>query len=346
MGDIHMNIIAAPNRKRTEGTDMKKMVLAAWLLVFALALSGCTKATPASNVTSNRKQIVVGFSQVGSESNWRKANTVSMTQSLSEDRGYRLFFSDAQQSQSNQITAIRNFIKQKVDYIVVAPVTEQGWNEILIEARDAGIPVIIVDRMVDVQDESLFTCWVGTNPAKEGALAVQWMGAQFGDSPLRIAHLQGTLDSTAQRGRTTGLDEGLSEHPSWTLAFRDTGNFTQAQGRALVEKLLKDGVEFDLIYAENDDMAYGAVEALEAAGRIPGEDVTIISFDANLHALELAMEGKINYVIECNPLHGPRVEAVIQQLEAGETPQKYTYVDGTTFDRASITQELLDSREY
>lgn len=325
---------------------MKKIVLAAWLLVFALILSGCTKTSPANNAASGEKRIVVGFSQIGSESNWRKANTVSMTQALSEGNGFRLIFSDAQQQHDTQIRAIRNFIKQKVDYIVVAPVTEKGWEDVLTEAKAAGIPVIIVDRMIDVKDESLFTCWVGTNSAKEGALAVQWMETQFGDSPIRIAHLQGTMGSTAQLGRTSSLDEGLADHPEWTLAFRGSGDFTQAGGRRLVKSLLDSGTEFDLIYAENDDMAYGAVEAMEAAGLNPGEDAIIISFDGNRHALELVMEGKINYVLECNPLHGPRVRSIIEQLEAGETPQKYTYVDGTVFDQAAVTQELLDSREY
>lgn len=327
---------------------MKKAVLAAWMLVFALILSGCAKTTPASSnqPSSNDKRIVVGFSQIGSESNWRRANTVSMTQALSEENGYRLIFNDAQQSKDKQFRAIRDFIKQGVDYIVVAPVTEQDWEDVLTEAKNAGIPVIIVDRMINVKDDSLFTCWVGTNSAKEGAIAVQWMDSTFGDTPLKIAHLQGTMGSTAQLGRTSSLDEGLAEHPQWTLAFRGSGDFTQAQGKKLVAELLEDGVAFDVIYAENDDMAYGAVEAMEAAGLAPGQDATIISFDGNRRALELAMEGKINYVLECNPLHGPRVRSVIEQLEAGEKPQKFTYVDGTSFDQASITQELLDSREY
>lgn len=326
---------------------MRKSILAVWLLIVMLILSSCAKtAAPQGGTTSYDKKIVVGFSQVGSESNWRKANTVSMTQALSEENGFHLVFNDAQQSNDKQIRAIRSFIKQKVDYIVVAPVTEEGWDEVLAEAKAAKIPVIIVDRMIHVEDQSLFTCWVGTNSEKEGTTAVQWMATNFGDTPLRIAHLQGTMGSTAQLGRTGPLDEGLADHPNWTLAFRGSGDFTQAGGRQLISAQLKTGAEFDLIYAENDDMAYGAIDALKEAGIKPGEDVTIISFDANLHALELAMAGELNYVVECNPLHGPKVRAIIEQLEAGETPQKYTYVDGTTFEQAAVTQELLDSREY
>lgn len=326
---------------------MKKRIIAVGLLVLALILGGCKSATPTGgNTTDGQKRIVVGFSQIGSESNWRKANTVSMNQALSEENGFRLIFADAQQKRDKQITAVRDFIKQGVDYILVAPVTEDGWDEVLTEAKKANIPVIIVDRMINVTDESLFTCWVGTNSRKESDLAVDWMTTRFGDEPLRIAHLQGTLGSTAQLGRTGGLETGLAENPQWSLAFRGTGDFTQEGGRKLVKKLLEDGVEFDLIFAENDDMAYGAIDALREAGINPGVDVTIISFDANRRALELAKQGQINFVVECNPLHGPRVRAIIEQMQAGEMPEKYTYVDGTTFDQAAVTQELLDSREY
>lgn len=329
---------------------MKKFSFAAWLLVFSLVLtvafSGCMNGKLSKNSGAEGREIVVGFSQVGTESDWRKANTVSMTQALSEENGYRLIFDDAQQKIDRQVTAVRNFIQQGVDYIVLAPVTEEGWDTVLAEAKNAGIPVIIVDRKVNVDDEDLFTCWVGTNSRGEADIAVKWMDEQFGSSPIKIAHVQGTLGSSAQLGRTAGFDEGLAQHPNWELTFRGTGDFTQAQGRKVVQRLLDDGTEFDVIFAENDDMAYGAVEALEEAGLEPGKDVTIISFDANRHALELALEGKINYVVECSPLHGPRVQAIIEQLEAGETPEKYSYVEGGAFEAGKITQELIDGREY
>ena len=326
---------------------MKKALAAVWLLVLLLVLNGCTKATPAvKSAPSRDAPIVVGFSQVGTESNWRNTNTASVTQALSEEKGYRLLFDDAQQLHDKQLRAIRDFIRQRVDYIVVAPVAEQGWDDVLAEAREAGIPVIIMDRMVEVQDEDLFTCWIGANAERESAQAVLWMESQFDGTPLRIAHLQGTLGSTTQLGRTAALEESLAMHPEWTLACRGSGNFTRNQGQELIRGLLRDGGEVDLIFAENDDMAYGAIDALEEAGLKPGEDVVILSFGGSLHALTLVMEGKINYVVECSPLHGPRIEAIIQQLEVGEAPPKYTYVDGTTFDQASVTQELLDSREY
>lgn len=326
---------------------MKRIIWVAWLLALALILGGCAKTTPTPGAETGNSRIVVGFSQIGTESDWRNANTKSMTLALSEDNGYRLIFSDAQQKRDKQIAAIRDFIKQDVDYIVVAPVTEDGWETVLAEARKAEIPVIIVDRMIDVKDESLFTCWVGTNSRKESEMAVAWLETTYGNAPLRIAHLQGTMGSTAQLGRTAGLDAGLAEHSQWSLVFRDTGNFTDAGGKKLVKQLIDSGVAFDVIFAENDDMAIGAVEAMEEAGLQPGVDAAIISFDGNRPALELSLEGKINCVVECNPLHGPRVQALIEQLEAGETPAKYVYVeDGEVFETASLTEEIIKERPY
>lgn len=310
-----------------------------------LVLSACTPAAPIAD-EPYEDMIVVGFSQVGAESDWRNANTRSMQQALSEENGYRLIIDDAQQKQERQITAIRNFIHQGVDYIVLAPTTETGWDTVLAEAKAAGVPVIIVDRMIEVEDDSLFTCWIGSDFRKEGNAAVAWLDEHFGDAPLRIVHLQGNIGSSAQIGRTEGLDAGLANHPHWELVYRDTGDFTQAKGQELVEALLAQGTGFDVIFSENDNMAYGAIDALKNAGLTPGKDVTIISFDANRAALEMVMAGEISYDVECNPLHGPRVQAIIEKLEAGGKPPKLTYVEESAFDAETITQEVMDQRGY
>ncbi len=315
------------------------------LLTITLAfLSGCTSTAPSpSDGTDNL--IVVGFSQVGAESDWRNANTASMRAAFSESNGYRLMIEDAQQKQERQITAIRNFIHQDVDYIVLAPTTETGWETVLGEAKAANIPVIIVDRMIDA-DQELFTCWVGSDFRQEGDTAVAWLEARFGQAPLRIVHLQGNLGSSAQIGRTGGLDAGLARNPQWTLVSRDTGEFTQAKGQELVAALLAQGTEFDVIFSENDNMAYGAIDALKAAGLVPGKDVTILSFDASHHGLELVMSGEISYNVECNPLHGPRVRAIIEQLQSGQVPPKLTFVEETAFGSEDVTAELLEQRGY
>lgn len=306
-------------------------------------LSGCTRAA-SPNTTTAARVITVGFSQVGAESDWRNANTQSMTEALSEENGYRLILSDAQNKQERQITAIRNFIQMGVDYIVLAPTNETGWDTVLTEAHAAGIPVIVVDRMIEVADDTLYTCWVGSDFRKEGRTAVRFMDG-LSENSLRIVHLQGNLGSSAQIGRTAALDEGLAEHPDWQLVYRGTGDFTQAKGQEIVNDLLDEQLDFNVIYSENDNMAFGAIAALKAHGMIPGRDVTIISFDAGRRALELALAGEISFDMECNPLHGPRVDKIIRQLEEGIQPPKLTFVSETSFD-ATITREVLEQRPY
>lgn len=325
-------------------------LLALATLSVGLVACGDTEKPASNNNASNSgDEIVVGFSQVGAESDWRTANTESMKSTFTEDNGYKLIFDDAQQKQENQITAIRNFIQQEVDYIVLAPVTETGWDTVLQECKDAGIPVIIVDRMIDVSDDSLFTAWVGSNFRSEGDKAVDWMETKFsGDEPLNIVHIQGTIGSSAQIGRTEGLEAGVAEHSNWNIVAQQTGEFTQAKGQEVMESVLKQNDDIDVVYCENDNEAFGAIDAIEAAGKTCGNDgdITVISFDATHAGLEETLNGKISYDVECNPLHGPRVEKIIEQLQNGETPDKLAYVDEETFDAETITQDIIDARAY
>ena len=324
---------------------VRQITLLCLLTLTACLLSGCAGGRQDPAQDGAESLVVVGFSQVGAESDWRNANTLSMQQALSPVNGYRLILDDAQQKQERQITAIRNFINQGVDYIVLAPTTEKGWDTVLGEAKAAGIPVIIVDWMIEVADTSLFTCWIGSDFRREGDTAVAWMEEHL-SGPLRIVHLQGNIGSSAQIGRTEGLDAGLAAHPDWQLVFRGSGDFTQAKGQELMEALLARDTGFDLIYSENDNMAYGAIDALRTVGLTPGRDVTILSFDASSHALHLILSGEINFDVECNPLHGPRVQAVIEQLRRGETPPKFTYVEETAFDAAGLSEEVIGERGY
>lgn len=320
-----------------------KIFLISNFLFLIFLLSSCSAPQKTGSVESDL--VVVGFSQVGSESDWRNANTVSMVEAFSADNGYRLIFDDAQQKQEKQITAIRNFINQAVDYIVLAPITMEGWDTVLTEAKAAGIPVIIVDRMVDTDDPDLFTCWVGSDTRREGDLAVKWMEENL-KGPLRIVHLQGNIGSSAQAGRTEGLEAGLKANPDWELVFQAPGDFVQAKGQELMEEVLAQGIDFNVIYAENDNMAYGVIDALKAHDIVPGKDVTIISFDAAHDALKLVLSGELNLDVECNPLHGPRVRTLIEQLERGETPEKFTYVDEVFFDATNLTEEIIGQRGY
>ncbi|MGN1478812.1 MAG: substrate-binding domain-containing protein [Acutalibacteraceae bacterium] len=331
---------------------MKKilaLVLAAVLTLSLVACGGTKTDTPADG----DDLIVVGFSQVGAESDWRTANTTSMKETFTEANGYKLIFDDAQQKQENQIKAIRSFIQQEVDYIVLAPVTETGWDTVLTEAKNAKIPVIIVDRMVKVSDDSLYTAWVGSDFRSEGDKAVEWLDTYLKsvgreNEQINIVHIQGTIGASAQIGRTDGLTAGVEAHDNWKIVAQQTGEFTQARGQEVMESVLKNTSDIDVVYCENDNEAFGAIDALKAAGKTYGKDgdIIIISFDSTRQGLTRTLSGEINYNVECNPLHGPRVESIIQQLEKGETPQKIAYVDEVTFDCATITQEIVDARAY
>lgn len=297
---------------------------------------GETKAAETTKAEAGEtagEQIAVGFSQVGAESDWRTANTESMKSTFTEANGYKLIFDDAQQKQENQLKAVRNFIQQDVDYIVIAPVTETGWDTVLQEAKDAGIPVIIVDRMIDVSDDSLYTAWVGSNFLQEGYDAVAWLDDYLkknnrADEDINIVTLQGTIGSSAQIGRTDGVEEKMKDHPNWKMLERQTGEFTQAKGQEVMESFLKTYDDIDVVIAENDNMAFGAIDAIKAAGKTcgPDGDIIIISFDAVAAAFDAMIAGDMNVSVECNPLHGPRVSEIIQKLEKGESVDKIAYV--------------------
>ena len=363
---------------------MKKRVVSMLLCVAMTAamVAGCGSSSSGDSSSDSGEDsgssdvITVGFSQVGAESDWRTANTESMQETFTEENGYELIFDDAQQKQENQITAIRNFIQQEVDYILLAPVTESGWDTVLQEAYDADIPVIIVDRMVDVSNDDLYTTWIGTDSLLEGRKAAEWLNAYatakgWDASELNIAHIQGTMGSTAQIGRTQGLEEGVEKY-GWNLVAQQCGEFTQAKGQEVMESMLKQYDNINVVYCENDNEAFGAIDAIEAAGKTVGSDIAngeilVISFDTTNAGLTDTLAGKIVCDVECNPLHGPRAEELIKALEAGEEVEKLNYVDEEIFayddtvasvtatnsleeegDYAVtvITQEIIDGRAY
>ena len=363
---------------------MKKRVVSMLLCVAMTAamVAGCGSSSSGDSSSDSGEDsgssdvITVGFSQVGAESDWRTANTESMQETFTEENGYELIFDDAQQKQENQITAIRNFIQQEVDYILLAPVTESGWDTVLQEAYDADIPVIIVDRMVDVSNDDLYTTWIGTDSLLEGRKAAEWLNAYatakgWDASELNIAHIQGTMGSTAQIGRTQGLEEGVEKY-GWNLVAQQCGEFTQAKGQEGMESMLKQYDNINVVYCENDNEAFGAIDAIEAAGKTVGTDIAngeilVISFDTTNAGLTDTLAGKIVCDVECNPLHGPRAEELIKALEAGEEVEKLNYVDEEIFayddtvasvtatnsleeegDYAVtvITQEIIDGRAY
>ena len=333
---------------------MKKWYMVICCLMPGLTLCSCAGKNDKNEVEPSAEDlVVVGFSQLGSESDWRVANTESMKHTFAEENGYELMFDDARQKLENQIAAIRNYILQGVDYIAVAPVIEVGWEEVLQEAKDAGIPVIVLDRMIKVEDESLYTAWVGSDCRKEADMAMEWLEETLeaqgrADEEISIVHVMGTLGSTAQLGRTEGLEAGVAEHENWKIVAQVEGEFIQAQAYEEMQELLKTDMDIDVLYCENDNSAYGAMQALDEKGITYGVDgdVIVISFDATRAGLQACLAGEMNLNVECNPLQGPLVEQIISQLEAGETPQKHQYVEEIYFTQETLSEEFINNREY
>ncbi len=301
--------------------------------------------------------ILIGFSQLGAESAFRSANTASMKETFTEEKGYQLFVEDGQQKQENQIMAIRTFIQQEVDYIVLAPVTETGWDTVLQEAKDAGIPVIIMDRRVNVPDESLYTCWVGSDFGLEGKKMAEWihqftLKREIPPEEVRIVNIQGTIGATAQIGRTRGLYKAAADY-GWNILAEESGDFTQAKGKEVMQSFLEEYPELNVVYCENDNEAFGAIEAIKEAGRTIGTDILngeimVVSFDGvDENALARVADGEISCIGECNPLHGPWVEEIIQMMEMGKTPPKYTYVDEGMYSNEGIVSSItLNGSSY
>ena len=347
------------------------IVIATWSLMPMKSLQN-SESENTEDIDSDL--IVVGFSQLGSESDWRSANTKSIQNALTKENGFSLIFSNGRQSQENQIKDVRSFIFQEVDYIIIAPVTETGWDTVLNEAKEAGIPVIILDRMIDTEDESLYVACVGTDKYAEGknaglwlenylkkqkngynalqeneSLSVETLQDEKGQNTdiVNIVVLDGTLNSTAQIGRSKGFEDIARLHENWNILASDSGDFTKAKGKEVMAKYLQKFNDIDILVSQNDDMTFGAIEAIQEAGLTCGVNgkIKVISFDAVSEAFDRMKEGLINVDIECNPLQGPRIAEIIECLEKGEAVEKVSYVKGQVFDAEDVGIEHI-KRSY
>ena len=339
----------------------KKIKCIILLMILTGVLAGCSINT--FNISAGNENeedeiddenlIVVGISQLGSESVWRSAHTVSVQNAFTKEKGYFMIFNNARQKQENQIKAIRSFISQRVDYIIFAPVIEDGWDTVLKEAKDAGIPVILMDRTISVADDSLYTTRVGIDARQEGEKAGKWLEdelikehRQYDD--INIVVIQGTNGSSSQRGRTIGFDSICDTHENWHILTQVDGDFTTLKGKEAMQQILRlYENDFDVLVCQNDDMALGALEALNEAGIKTGigEDIMLISFDATHEALELVQDGVINVDVECNPEQGEYISEVIQKLERGEEVEKVYLVDEKVFTKDNV-DEYIDNRTY
>jgi galactofuranose transport system substrate-binding protein len=317
-------------------------VAAAVLVLAACGGGGGESAAPAAG----EDPITLGFSQVGAESGWRTANTTSV-QEAAAAAGIELQFSDAQQKQENQIKAIRSFIQQRVDVIAFSPVVESGWDTVLMEAKRANIPVILTDRAVDSADTSLYKTFLGSDFIEEGRKAGQWLLEETAGAtgPVNIVELQGTTGSAPAIDRQEGFNEVIAQNPNLTVIASQTGDFTRSGGRQVMEAFLKSHPDIDVLYAHNDDMGLGAIEAIEAAGKVPGQDIKIITVDAVRDGMQALADGKINFIVECNPLLGPQLMELVKQVAAGQEVPARVVTQETTFD-TEAAKAALPSRQY
>ncbi|WP_457030028.1 substrate-binding domain-containing protein [Kitasatospora sp. P5_F3] len=326
----------------------KRAAVALVATAMAVALTACGSGGGSGDKASGSgdKQLTVGFSQVGAESGWRTANTKSV-QDAAKKAGITLKFSDAQQKQENQIKAIRSFIQQKVDVIAFSPVVESGWDTVLKEAKDAKIPVVLTDRAVDSKDESLYATFLGSDFVEEGKKAGDWLVKEYQGKtePVNIVELQGTTGSAPANDRKSGFGDVIKGDAKFKVVASQTGDFTRAKGKEVMQAFLKSQPKIDVLYAHNDDMALGAIQAIEEAGKTPGKDIKIISVDGVKDAFTAMAASKINVVVECNPLLGDQLMELIKKVKKGETVERrIKTVEGVfTMDQAAAA---LPTRQY
>ena len=276
-----------------------------------------------TSMTALAAKITIGFSQIGAESEWRTANTKSIQEAAAADPDIELIFSDGQQKQQNQIAALRSFIARGVDVIAFSPVVETGWTTVLEEIKDSGIPLILIDRTVDA-DESYWTAYMGSDFVEEGRKAGRWllnyMSLQKRHyDEINIVELQGTVGSAPALDRYAGFREVIGDYPNYQIIRTQSGDFTRAGGREVMESFLKsEGDNIDVLFSHNDDMAIGAIQAIEEYGLEPGKDIIIIGVDSVRGAFEAMIQGKMNCTVECNPLLGGQLIEAAKAIMAGE----------------------------
>jgi ABC-type sugar transport system substrate-binding protein len=323
---------------------MKKTLIFALLLsvlLIPLAFAGGEK----EGAEAGPKKLVIGFSQIDNQNPWRLAETESV-KSEAAKRGYELKYSDAQAVQENQIKALRSFIAQKVDGILLAPKTETGWEPVLREAKAAKIPVVLLDRNIKVDDPSLFVTFIGSDFFFEGQEAAKQMIKDLGEGPLNIAELQGQPGADPTIQRANGFRDIIDKYPKINIILSQTGEFNRIQGKQVMEAFMKaKGKEIDVVYAHNDDMAVGAIQAIKEYGLDPGQDIYLVSVDAVRDAFEAMVAGDLNCTVECTPLLGPKGFDAIEAALRGESLPKWIKSDDQVFPMA-VAKDVIGERKY
>ncbi len=328
---------------------MKKIAFLAlfFLMLTIIFVSASCKKNIEKEPSSVVKKTILGFSQLGSESSWREANTESI-RNAAKEANFELIFSNAQQKQENQIKAIRSFIAQQVDAIAFSPLVETGWDAVLTEAREARIPVILADRGISVKDKSLYVTLIGSDFLAEGRKAGNWLVEKFGDrtGDIRIVELQGTAGSAPTIDRKRGFEEAIKANPGMKIVRSDYGDFMRSKGKEVMLEILNEmGPDIEVLYSHNDDMALGAIEAIEERGLRPGRDIIIVSIDGVKGAFEAMIEGRLNCTVECNPLLGPQLMQAVKDILAGKSVPKRIVTEEGVFPQETAQKEL-PNRKY
>lgn len=316
----------------------------AGILVTVFLLSACRK----NESGQTEPDLLLGFSQIGSESAWRVGNTNDMIEQA-DKYGISLMFEDARQKQENQIAAIRRFIAYKVDVIAFSPIVEEGWDNVLMEARNAGIPVILVDRDINAREEGLAACLIGADFYAEGVKAGEYLirkADSLGLDQVNIVEITGTGSSTPMRQRQAGFADAISGDERMHVLESIDGDFIKSRGAECMKLLLETyGNEIDAVYSHNDEMTLGALPVIEEAGLEPGQDIIVISIDGGQDAIDVLKQGKINCIVECTPRLGREVMETVLRLKRGETVEKAIHPDEAVF---SDEQDLsnLEPRGY
>lgn len=324
--------------------NKRNIILLTLVIIFAAGIAFVIQSgkheTEKNNLKTTPKKIVLGFSQLGAESDWRIANSESI-KSAAKEAGIELKFSNAFQKQEDQIKAIRSFIAQQVDVIAFSPIVESGWDPVLKEAKIAGIPVVILDRGIDVEDKSLYVAYIGSDFEEEGRKAGRWLAQKTKDikGDINVVEIRGNEGSAPAIGRKKGFEEIIKSNPSIKIIKSQSGSFIKSKGKEVMEAFLgQEGKKIDYVFSHNDDMALGAIEAIEEFGLRPGKDIKIISVDAVRAAFEAMTKGKINCSVECNPLQGPKLMQTVKDIMAGkEVPKRILIEEGMfTEENAAI----------
>ncbi len=320
------------------------------IIMICLLLSSCRKTDPAAEADPSSKQIILGFSQIGAESAWRNQNTQSIHEAAAE-AGIQLLFTNAEQKQENQIRAIRSFIAYQVDVIAFVPIVTKGWDNVLREAKDAGIPVLVTDRKIEIQDESLYAGFIGTDSVQAGRRAGLFLLDKYRnrtaseEEPIRIVELTGNVGSSVAIGRGIGFREIIGDDPRFEVIYSESGDFLRSKGYELMQSILETYDDIDVLYSHNDSMTLGALDAMKEKGIRPGTDIVIVTIDAEQAAINALQQGEVNCVIECNPKMGPDIMKLVKSLAAGEGISRQIYVQEQVF-REDDDLSDIEARGY